>query len=96
MECVLIRASVLFFSMHGCILSAVLRAFPSTFYPAHLAVTSEHSVELLGDSDEGGPATELLQFSSPDIGARRADATQDVSYRILHRSFIEDLNSLAF
>lgn len=82
--------------MHGCILSAVLQAFPSTFYPAHLTVISEHGVELLGDSDEGGPATKLLQFSSPDIGACRADATQDVSYRILYRSFIEDLHRLAF
>lgn len=99
MEWVLIRVFSFFdfFSpRRGCILSAVLQVFPPTFYPAHLTVISEHSVELLGDSDEGGPATELLQFSSPDIGASRADTTEDVSYGILHRSFIQDLDCLAF
>lgn len=68
--------------------------FLQPLQPAHLTVISKHSVKLLGNSDEGGPAAQLLQFASPHIGAGGADPTQDVSYRILYWPFKDDLNCL--
>lgn len=97
MEWLLIRASVSFCPMRELhLVGQCCKLLLQPLYLAHLTVISEHSVELLCDSDEGGPAAQLLQFSSSDIGARRADTTQDVSYRILYWPFIEDLNRLAF
>lgn len=60
----------------------------------HSAVVAEDSVELLGDPDEGGPATQLLQFACPDIGAGGADPAQDVPYCLLHRTFVRNFYCL--
>ncbi len=61
----------------------------------HSAVVAEDSVELLGDPDEGGPAAQLLQFACTHIGAGGADAAQDVSYRLLHRTFVRNFDCLS-
>lgn len=71
-------------------------------YPRHLrqvragrsAVVAEHSVELLGDPDESGPAAQLLQFARADVGAGGADPTQDVPYCHINRTFVKNFDRL--
>lgn len=60
----------------------------------HSAVVAEDSVELLGDPDEGGPATQLLQFAGPNVGAGGPDSAQDVPYCHLHRPFVKNFDCL--
>uniref|UniRef100_A0A3B3UUP7 B box-type domain-containing protein n=1 Tax=Poecilia latipinna TaxID=48699 RepID=A0A3B3UUP7_9TELE len=54
----------------------------------------EDGVELLGDPDEGRPAAQLLQLSCSNVGAGGADASQDVSYRLVHRPFVGNFHRL--
>lgn len=54
----------------------------------------EDGVELLGDPDEGRPAAQLLQLSGSDVGAGGAHASQDVSYRLIHRPFVGNFHRL--
>lgn len=54
----------------------------------------EDGVELLGDPDEGRPAAQLLQLSCSNVGAGGAHASQDVSYRVIHRPFVGNLHCL--
>lgn len=73
---------------------AVLQIFRSKIELEHSAVVAEDGVELLGDPDEGGPATQLLQFTCPDIGAGGANPTQDVSYSHIHGTFERNFHCL--
>uniref|UniRef100_A0A3P9D0Y7 B box-type domain-containing protein n=1 Tax=Maylandia zebra TaxID=106582 RepID=A0A3P9D0Y7_9CICH len=57
-------------------------------------VVPEDGVELLGDSDEGRPAAQLLQLGCTDIRAGGADPSQDVSYGVTHRTFVENFHGL--
>lgn len=59
------------------------------------AVVPEDGVELLGDSDEGRPAAQLLQLGCTDIRAGGADPSQDVSYGVAHRTFVENFHGLS-
>lgn len=59
------------------------------------AVIAKDGVELLGDSDEGGPAAQFLQLRCPDVGAGGANPAQDVSYCHVHRTFVKNLDRLA-
>lgn len=56
-----------------------------------LAVAAEDSVELLGHPNEGGPAAQFLQLACPNIGAGGANSTQNVSYCLIHWTFVGDL-----
>lgn len=52
----------------------------------------EHLAGLLCDSDEGGPATELLQFGCAYVSAGGAHTTQDISDGVLHIALIGHLH----
>ena len=58
----------------------------------HLA---EYLVGLFGDSDEGGSATELLQFLGADVCAGGAQPPEDVQDGVGHVSPVLHLHRLA-
>lgn len=71
-----------------------MRAIITKDSEAQYLTIAKNRVELLGDSDKGRPAAQLLQFSGSDVSAGGADASQDVPHRLLHRSFEGDLHCL--
>ena len=62
----------------------------------NLLVLLKHRVDLLSHSDEGGSATQFLQFLGPHICAGGADPAQYVLGRGLHISSVLHLYCLAF
>lgn len=55
---------------------------------------TEDGVELLGDTDEGSAAAELLQLARAHIGTGGADPAQHVADRHVHGALVGHLHRL--